>query len=86
MRRERKGDRRPISKRLHAALWRSFRGHHGEKNGLSEESARGDWDLRKDQQPFQPNPNEDGDQTTTLRQLLRSAADALLIAYVRVAR
>ena len=32
---------RPISKRLRAAILRSFRGQHGEKNGLFEESAPG---------------------------------------------
>ena len=32
---------RPISKRLRAAILRSFRGQHGEKNGLCEESAPG---------------------------------------------
>ena len=51
------------------------------KNGLCEGSVRGNWDPRKDQQPSQPNPNEVGDRTTTLRRLLRSAADALSIAH-----
>ena len=43
------------------------------KNGLCEGSARGNWDPRKDQQPFQPNPNGVGDHTTTLRRLLIGA-------------
>ena len=30
------------------------------KNGLCEESARGNWDPHESQQPFQPNPNGSG--------------------------
>ena len=36
-------------------------------------SARGNWDPRKSQQPFRPNPNGAGDRTTTLRRLLIGA-------------
>ena len=36
-------------------------------------SARGNWDPRKGQQPFRPNPNGVGDRTTTLRRLLIGA-------------
>ena len=42
----------PISKRLRATLLRSFRVLHGEKNGLCEGSARGNWDPQEGQQPF----------------------------------
>ena len=72
-RRRRAGERenrRPISKKLCAALLRSFRGQHSEK---MKESARGNWDPREGQQPFRPNPNGVGDRTTTLRQLLIGA-------------
>ena len=40
------------------------------KNGLCEGSARGNWDPREGQQPFQLNPNGLGDRTITLRRLL----------------
>ena len=40
------------------------------KNGLCEGKAQGNWDPRKGQQRFQPNPSEIGDRTTTLRRLL----------------
>ena len=63
-------NRRPILKKLCAALLRSFRGQHNEK---TKGSARGDWDLRKGRQRFQPNPNGVGDRTTTLRRLLIGA-------------
>ena len=43
------------------------------KNGLCEGSARCNWDPRKGQQPFLPNPNGVGDRTTTLRRLLVGA-------------
>ena len=57
-------NRRPILKKLCAALLRSFRGQHSEK---MKGSARGNWDPREGQQPFRPNPNGAGDRTTTLR-------------------
>ena len=63
-------NRRPILKKLCAALLRSFRGQHSEK---MMESAQGNWDPREDQQPFRPNPNGIGDRTTTLRRLLIGA-------------
>ena len=43
------------------------------KNRLCEGSARGNWDPRERQQPFEPNPNGVGDRTTTLRRLLIGA-------------
>ena len=46
-------NRRPILKKLCAALLRSFRGQHSEK---MKGSARGNWDPREGQQPFSPNP------------------------------
>ena len=63
-------NRRPILKKLRAALLRSFRGQHSEK---MKGSARGNWDLREGQQPFRLNPNGAGDRTTTLRRLLIGA-------------
>ena len=55
-------NRPPILKKLCAALLRSFRGQHSQKmNG----SALDNWDPRKGQQPFRPNPNGVGDRTTT---------------------
>ena len=54
-RQEKGEDKRPILKRLRAALLWSFGGQHGEKNGLCEGSARGSWDPREGQQPFRPN-------------------------------
>ena len=63
-------NRRPILKKLYAALLRSFRGQHSEK---IKGSARGNWDPRESQQPFRLNPNGAGDRTTTLRRLLIGA-------------
>ena len=63
-------NKRPILKKLCAALLRSFKGQHSEK---MKGSARGNWDPRKVQQPFRPNPNGAGDRTTTLRRLLIGA-------------
>ena len=42
-------NRRPILKKLCAALLRSFRGQHSEK---IKESAQDNWDPREVQQPF----------------------------------
>ena len=42
-------NRRPILKKLCAALLRSFRGQYSEK---MKGSARGNWDPREGQQPF----------------------------------
>ena len=64
-------NRRPILKKLRAAILRSFRGQRSEK---MKGSARGNWDPRKGQQPFRLNPNGVGDRTTTLRRLLIGAA------------
>ena len=61
--------------------------------GWGQGSARGNWDPRKGQQPFQLNPNEVGDRTTTLRRPLVGAvlSASHLLAYasdssVRVTR
>ena len=57
------------------------------KNGLCEKSARSYWNLREVQQPFQPNPNEIGDRTITLRRLLIGAVQFcsfyMYILYIR---
>ena len=50
--RQDKREDRPILKRLRATLLRSFRGAARRKNGLREESARGNRDPREGQQPF----------------------------------
>ena len=60
--RERK-NRRPILKKLCAAVLRLFRGQHSEK---MKRCARGNWDPREGQQPFRPKPNRVGECTTTL--------------------
>ena len=73
-------NKRPILKKLCAALLRSFRGQHSEK---IKGSARGNWDPREGQQPFRPNPNGIGDRTTTLRRLLIGAVPSL--SYWRLA-
>ena len=65
-------NKRPILKKLCAALLRSFRGQHIEK---MKGSAWGNWAPQEDQQPFRPNPNWVGDRTTTMKRLLISAVD-----------
>ena len=50
--RKKREKKRPILKKMCAALLRSFRGQHSEK---MKGSARGNWDPRKGQQPFRPN-------------------------------
>ena len=52
------------------------------KNSLCKGSVWGNWDPRKVQQPFLPNPNEVGDRTTTFRRLLIGAAERLFVSYV----
>ena len=74
-------NRRPILKKLYAALQPSFRRQRCEK---MRGSARGNWDPREDQQPFRPNPNGVGDRTTTLRRLLIGAARGTLLALLIV--
>ena len=64
-------NRRPILKKLCAALLRSFKGQHSEK---MKGNARGNWDPREGQQTFRPYPNGVGDRSTTLRRLLIGAA------------
>ena len=63
-------NKRPILRKLCAALLRSFKGQHSEK---MKRSACGNWDPRVVQQPFGPNPNGVGDRTTTLRRVLIGA-------------
>ena len=63
-------NKRPIFRKLCAALLRSFRGQHSEK---MKGNAQGNWDLREVQEPFRPNPNGVGDRTITLRRLLIGA-------------
>ena len=48
-------------------------GIQGQHSKKIKRSARNNWDPQKVQQPFQPNPNEVGDRTTTLRRLLFGA-------------
>ena len=62
--------RRPILKKLCAALLQSFRGQHSEKK---KGSAQGNWDHREGQQPFRPNPKAAEDRTTTMGRLLIGA-------------
>ena len=69
---EKRENRRPILKKLCAALLHSFRRQHGEK---TKGSTRGNWDSQGGQQPFRLNSNGAGDRTTTLRRLLIGAAD-----------
>ena len=66
--------RRPILKKLCAALLRSFRGQHNEK---MKGSAQGNWDPQEGQQPFRLNPNGVEDRTTTLRRLLTGAVHCI---------
>ena len=77
--RRKEKNRRPILKKLCAALLRSFRGQHSEK---MKGSARGNWDPREGQQPFRPNPNGVGDRTTTLRRLLIFAEFSISLFYM----
>ena len=72
---ERRKNRRPILKKLYAALLRLFMGQHSEK---MKGSAWGNWDIREGQRPFRLNPNGVGDRTTTLRQLLIGAVDKII--------
>ena len=50
-------NRRPILKKLCAALVQSFRGQHGEK---MKGSARGNWTLGKANSHFEPNQTGSG--------------------------
>ena len=67
---EKRENRRPILRKLCAALLRSFRGQQSEK---MKGSARDNWDPREAQQPFRTNPNGNRDRNTTLRRLLIGA-------------
>ena len=73
---EKRENKRPILKKLCAALLRSFRGQHSEK------MKRSTWDPREGQQPFRLNPNGVGDRTTTLRRLLIGAKEFEFTALV----
>ena len=68
---------RPISKRLPAALLRSFRGQHDEKMVCVREVPEV---TQEGQQLFRPNPNGVGNRTTTLRRLLICANSTYLVA------
>ena len=46
-----------------------------------KESARGNWDPREGQNPFQPNPSGVGDCTTTLRRLLIGAVFVIFFVF-----
>ena len=65
-------------KKLCAALLPSFRGQH---NNKMKGSSRGNWDPRKGQQPFRPNPNGVGDRITTLRRMLIGAGGACVCLF-----
>ena len=84
-RQEKREDKRPILKRLCAALLRDCSGGSTAKMIYVGGSAQGNWDPRKGQQPFQPNPNGVGDCTTTLRRLLIGAVQfcSLYVLYIR---
>ena len=81
---EKRENKRPISKRLRAALLWSFRGSKAEK-WFVWGSPRDNWGTREDQQPFRPNPNGVGESTTTLRRLLIGSVQfcSLYILYIR---
>ena len=64
-------NRRPILRKLGAALLRLLREQHSDK---MKGSARGNWYPREVQQPFRPDPNGVEDRTTTLRRLLIGAS------------
>ena len=66
-------NRRPILKKLCAALLRLFKGQHSEK---IKGSTWDNWDPREGQKPFRSNPNEVGDHTITLRLLLIGAVQS----------
>ena len=68
--------RRPILKKLCAALLLLFKGQHSKK---MKGSAQGNWDPQEDQQPFKLNPNGAGDRTTMLRQLLIGADASAIV-------
>ena len=84
-RQEKKEDKRSILKRVYAAFLQSFRGQHSEKMVCVGLSDRGNWEPRKSQQPFRPNPNVAMDRTITLRRLLIKAVQfcSLCILYIR---
>ena len=52
-------NRRPVLRKLYAALLRPSRGQHSEKMKRSE---WGNWEPREFKQPFRPNSNGVGDQ------------------------
>ena len=82
---EKRDDKRPILKRLCAALLQSLRGQYAKKLVCVGGNARGNWNPREGQQPFRPNPNGVADRTTTLKRLLIGAVQfcSLYILYMR---
>ena len=74
-------NRRPILRKLYAALLRLFKMQHSEK---MNRSAQSNWDSRESQQPFRPNPNGVGDRTTTLRGLLIGAENFISLYQLKV--
>ena len=70
-RQEKRKKGQAILKKLRAVL-QSSRGQHGKKMVYVRE-VPSNWDPRKGQQPFQPNPYGVGDRTTTLKRLLIGA-------------
>ena len=73
VRKRQKGeDKRPILKRLSAALLRSFRGSTAKK-GFVWGSAQGNWDSSEKPTAISIQPNGVGEGTTTLRRLLIGA-------------
>ena len=73
---EKRENRRPILRKLCAALLKPFKEQHSKK---VKGSVQGNWDPREVQQPFRPNPNGIGDRTTTLRRLLIGAVYNILL-------
>ena len=51
-RQEKRGDRQPILKKLHAALLQPFKGQHDKKMGLCKGSVWDNCDPQESQQPF----------------------------------
>ena len=85
-RQEKRENSQPTLKKLHAALLRSFKRQHGEKNSCVRRVPGVTGDPPEGQQPFRPNPNWVGDRTITLRRLLVRAVQfcSLDILYIRV--
>ena len=76
---EKKGNSRPILKRLRAALLRSFRGQHSEKLVCMRRVLGVTGTLSKANNHFDPTQSGFGDRTTTLKRLLISAVMLLAL-------